>query len=338
MLTEAKLDLMLTTPSARMIEDVKKIKGDIIILGAGGKMGPTLAILAKNAFEAAGCSNRVIAVSRFSDPFAMKLLNDNKIECISCDMMEHGAVDRLPDCENVIYMAGKKFGTSANSAPTWAMNAWLPALVAERYQKSNIVVFSSANIYRFCPISYCGADENASVEPVGEYAQSVLAREKMFEYGSMTYGTKTLMYRLSYACDMRYGVLHDIAQHVLNDEPVGLDPTAFACIWQGDANEIAIRGLLHVSNPAAKLVVTGPECVSIRKTALKFGELFNKKVIFTGEEQPTALLADASKCCQIMGYPSVSMSQMIAWQAEYLLGGGRTLNKPTHYEERKGDY
>lgn len=338
MLNEAKLDQMLTTPSARLIEDVKKIKGDLIILGAGGKMGPTLAILAKNAFEAAGCSNRVIAVSRFSDPFAVKLLNDNKVECISCDMMEHGALDKLPDCENVIYMAGKKFGTSANSAPTWAMNAWLPSLVAERYKKSNIVVFSSGNLYRFCPIAQCGANENAPVEPIGEYAQSVLAREKMFEYGSMTYGTKTLMYRLSYACDMRYGVLHDIAQHVLKEEPVALDPTAFACIWQGDANEIAIRSLLHVDESAPKLVVSGPECVSIRKTALRFGELFGKKVTFTGEEQPNALLVDASYCCQIMGYPSVTVNQMIEWQAEYLLGGNRTLNKPTHYEERKGDY
>jgi len=338
MWTEEKLDKMLTTPSSALIEDIKKIKGDIMILGAGGKMGPTLALLAKNAIKAANIDKKVIAVSRFSDPMAVKLLKENDIEMISCDLMSDGALDKLPDAENIIYMAGKKFGTSANSAPTWAMNAWLPSLTAIRFRKSNIVVFSSGNIFPILPLSFCGATEEVIPEPIGEYAQSVFAREKVFEYASLEYGTNVLLYRLCYAVDLRYGVLFDIANKVYSGQPVSLDSTTFSCIWQGSANEIAIRSLLHAKAPAEKMVVTGPETLSVKQTALQFGKLFNKEVKFVGQEYDSSYSFNASKCSATFGYPSVSAGELIKWQAEWILDGCRTLDKPTHFEERGGKY
>lgn len=338
MFNEQKLDKMLTTPSARLIEDVKKIKGDVIILGAGGKMGPSLAILAKRAFESAGMNNRVIAVSRFSDPIAVKLLESNNIEIIPCDLMKKGALDTLPDCENVIFMAGRKFGTGTDSAKTWAMNAWLPSLTAERYKNSNIVVFSSGNIYPIVKLSGGGATENTPVGPIGEYTQSVLAREKVFEYASVEYGTRVLIYRLNYAVDLRYGVLFDIASKVYAGEPVSLSATCFNCIWQGDANEAAIRSLLYASSPISYLNITGPETLSVRATALEFGKLFDKEVTFTGEESDSAYISNASLATKLFGYPTYSAKQLIEWQAEWIKSGNRTLNKPTHFEERKGQY
>ena len=338
MWTEKKLDELLTTPSQGLIEDIKKIKGDIIILGAGGKMGPSLAILAKNAIQAAGIEKRVIAVSRFSDPIAVKLLHDNGVETISADLLQKGALDKLPDVENVIFMAGRKFGTGADACRTWAMNAWLPSITAERYKNSNIVAFSSGNLYPIVDLSTGGATEKTAPGPIGEYPMSVLARERVFEYAAVEYGTPVLLYRLNYAVDLRYGVLFDIANKVLREEPVSLSATCFNCIWQGDANEIAIRSLLCAEAPAAILNVTGPETLSVRTTALQFGEIFGKKVTFVGEESTSAYISNSQKCCELFGYPTVSAKKLIEWQAEYILSGERTLDKPTHFEERKGSY
>ncbi len=338
MWTEEKLNSILTTPSEKLIEDIKKIKGDIMVLGAGGKMGPTLCTLAKNACIAAGVDKKIIAVSRFSDPIATQLLKDNGVETISCDMLEPKALDKLPDCENIIYMAGRKFGTDGSEYLTWAMNSWLPSLVAERFKKSTIVVFSSGNIYPFMPIHTGGCTEQIKPLPTGEYAMSTLARERMFEYGSKTYGTKVFAYRLNYAVDLRYGVLFDIAQKVASKTPISLSNSCFNCIWQGDANEIAIRGLLHAESPCNIVNVTGPEIVSTRKTAMEFGRLFDVEPIFTGEEENTALIADSSKCNELFGYPTVSVRTLIEWQAQWIKDGGRSLGKPTHFEEKKGNY
>lgn len=338
MWTEDKLNKLLTTPSEKLVEDMKKIKGDIMVLGAGGKMGPTLCTLAKNACIKAGVEKKIIAVSRFSDPIATKLLQDSGVETIPCDMLAPKALDSLPDCENIIYMAGRKFGTDGSEYLTWAMNAWLSSLVAERFKNSTIVVFSSGNIYPFMPSHSGGCTEAVKPLPTGEYAMSCLARERMFEYGSKTYGTKVFTYRLNYAVDLRYGVLFDIAQSVIKKEPISLLNSCFNCIWQGDANEIAIRGLLHASSPSNIVNVTGPETISTRKTALEFGRLFDAEPIFTGEEENSALLSDASKACELFGYPTVAVKTLIEWQAQWIKDGGRSLGKPTHFEEKKGNF
>ncbi len=329
---------MLTTPSPALIEDMKKIKGDIIILGAGGKMGPTLSILAKKASEKAKVSRKVIAVSRFSDPIAVKLLKDNGVETISCDLMKPGALNTLPDAENVIFMAGRKFGTGADACRTWAMNAWLPSITAERYRNSNIVVFSSGNLYPIVDLSTGGSRECDPIGPIGEYPMSVLARERVFEYAASEYKTRVLMFRLSYAIDLRYGVLFDIANKIINDQPVSLSATCFNCVWQGYANEAAIRSLTLADSPAQYLNVTGPEILSVRTTALEFGRIFGKEVKFTGEESTSAYISNSQKACDLFGYPSVTARQLIEWQAQYILSGERTLDKPTHFEERKGSY
>lgn len=338
MWTEEKLNEMLTTPSEKLIEDVKKIEGDIMVLGAGGKMGPTLCVLAKNAVKAAGIKKRVIAVSRFSDPIALELLHSNGVETISADLLDKESLDALPEVENIIYMAGRKFGTDGQEYLTWAMNSTLPAFVAYKFRKSNIVVFSSGNIYPIVPLSKGGCTEDDRVAPIGEYAQSCLARERAFEYASHKYGTKVFIYRLNFAVDLRYGVIFDCAKKILDGTPISLTTPCFNFIWQGSANEIAIRGLLHCESPMKIMNVTGPETVSIKEASLKLGKYLGKSPVFEGEEGNTAYLNNASRCVETFGYPDVSPETLIRWQAEYILDGGRTIDKPTHFEERKGSY
>jgi len=307
-------------------------------LGAGGKMGPSLSLLTKKAIDTAGTKSRVIAVSRFSDPLAVKLLNDNNVETISCELMDNKQLNDLPDAENIIYMAGRKFGTSGQEHLTWAMNTWLPSRVADRYKDSRIVVFSSGNIYPQLSPSSGGATEETQPDPTGEYAMSTLGRERMFEYAANTFKTKIAMYRLNYAVDLRYGVLFDIAQNILSENPISLSIPVFNCIWQGDANEAAVRCLVHASDDVFKLNVTGPEIVPVKETAIKLGKLLNKEPIFTGEIGDSSLISNAGKMFTMFGYPSVSAETLIEWQAEWIQAGGRSLNKPTHFEEKKGQY
>lgn len=338
MWTEEKLDELLTTPSQALIDDMKKIKGDIMVLGAGGKMGPTLCILAKKAIEQAGIEKRVIAVSRFSDPIATELLHKHQVETISCDLLDTAQLRALPETENVIYMAGRKFGTDGSEWKTWAMNATLPAFVAEKFQGSNIVVFSSGNIYPIVPLSSGGCSEEDPVGPVGEYTMSCLARERAFEYAANHYGTNIFIYRLNFAVDLRYGVLYDMADKIMRGEPISIATPVLNCIWQGSANEIAIRGLLHASSPAKIMNVTGPETISIQKAANLLGSVLGKEPIFEGEPGNDAYLNDSAEAMETFGYPSVSIRTLIRWQAEWILDGGRALGKPTHFEERKGSY
>lgn len=338
MWTEEKLNELLTTPSDALICDMKKIDGDIMILGAGGKMGPTLAVLAKKAAIAAGVDKKIIAVSRGSDKIATELMKSNGIEVIAADLLDKEKLYALPDTKNVIYMAGRKFGTDGNEWQTWAMNSTLPAFVADKFKNSNIVVFSSGNIYPIVPLSKGGCTEKDRVMPNGEYAMSCLARERAFEYAANTFGTKVFTYRLNFAVDLRYGVLFDVADKIMKGTPISLATPCFNFIWQGSANEIAIRGLLHASSPACIMNVTGPETVSIKKAAIKLGEYLGKEPIFEGEEGTDAYLNDASLAMETFGYPAVSAETLIRWQAEYILDGGRTLDKPTHFEERKGSY
>lgn len=338
MWTEEKLNELLMTPSAELVADIAKIDGDIMVLGAGGKMGPTLSILAKRAADKAGIQKKIYAVSRFSDENARKTLEAEGVTVIPSDLMEAGALDKLPDCENIIYMAGRKFGTDGQEAFTWAMNAWLPAYVAQRYKSSNIVAFSSGNVYPIVPAATGGASELVKPEPIGEYTQSVLARERLFEYASLQYGTKVLLFRLNYAIALTYGVLYDIASKVYNEQELSVENGCFNCIWQGDANELAIRSLLYCEAPAKKLNVSGPEIAGTRWAAMEFGKRFGKTPRFKGVECNDSYVVNAAECARLFGYPHVTLGKMIDWQAEWILSGGKTLNKPTHFEERKGKY
>ena len=339
MWTEEKLNTLLTTPSDKLVADIVKIKGDIMVLGAGGKMGPTLCILAKNAIKQAGIDKKVIAVSRFSDQTALDLLHQHGVETISADLLDQDSLNALPEVENVIFMAGRKFGTDGGSEYlTWAMNSTLPAFVAYKFRKSNIVVFSSGNIYPLVPLASGGCTEEDKVAPNGEYPMSVLARERAFEYAAKQYGTKVFIYRLNFAVDLRYGVLFDCAKKILDGAPISLSTPVFNFIWQGTANEFAIRGLLHATSPMTIMNITGPETISIKKVSEKLGKYLGKTPIFEGEEGNTAYLNDASRAMEVFGYPDVCAETLIRWQAEYILDGGRTLNKPTHFEERKGNY
>lgn len=338
MWNEDKLNEMLTTPSAALIEDIKKIEGDIMILGAGGKMGPTLCLLAQNAVKAAGIDKKIIAVSRFTDEIATKLLTDNGVEIIKCDLQDSTALNELPDVKNIIYMAGRKFGTNGNEWQTWGMNSVLPALVCEKFRKSSIVVFSSGNIYPLVPIHSGGCKETDSTGPIGEYATSCLARERSFEYAAHKFGTKVFMYRLNFAVDLRYGVIYDIAEKIMSNTPISVTTPVFNIIWQGTANEIAIRGLLHASENIEIMNVTGPETLSVKAVAEELGELLGKKPEYCGEESDVAYIANSGKMLDTFGYPEITASTLIKWQAEWIKAGGRALGKPTHFEERGGKY
>ena len=328
----------LLQPSDALVADVAKLDGDIIILGAGGKMGPALARLTKQAIDKAGVNKKVIAVSRFSEAGLQSALNKEGIETISADLLEDEQLRALPDVKNVLYLAGTKFGTHGKESFTWAMNSYLPGRVADKYKHSNIVVFSTGNVYPLTPVVMGGASETYPPEPLGEYAQSCLGRERIFQYSSSKYDTPILIYRLNYANDVTYGVLLEIAKSVKESKPINLKMGNVNVIWQGDANEIAIRSLLHCAVPSKILNVTGPEILSVRWIAEEFGQLFGKEPCFINEEQPTALLSNASECSSLFGYPKTPVKKIIELLAEWLNQGGKTINKETHFQERTGKY
>jgi nucleoside-diphosphate-sugar epimerase len=328
----------LLEPSDALIDDITKINGDILILGVGGKMGPSMAKLAKQAVDVAGVNKKIIGVSRFSEKSLQQELNNYGIETIATDLLNDEQLQSLPETENVIYLAGTKFGTKGNESFTWAMNAYLPGRVAEKYKHSRIVVFSTGNVYPFTSVESGGATEEQLPEPIGEYAQSCLGRERIFQYFSSKNSTPVLIYRLNYANDVGYGVLVEIANAVNEEKQIDLSMGRVNVIWQNDANEIAIRSLLHCQMPAKILNVTGPQTVSVRWLAGEFAKTFGKMPKFINEEQPTALLSNATKAVQIFGQPKVSLAQMIEVVGEWIKQGGKLLNKPTHFQERKGQF
>nr|WP_295934426.1 NAD(P)-dependent oxidoreductase [uncultured Dyadobacter sp.] len=332
------LEEQLLQPSQALIEDMKSIEGDIMILGAGGKIGPSIARLTKQAIERAGLDKRVIAVSRFSEPGLTEELNAEGIQTIVANILDDSQLQDLPEVENVLYLAGQKFGTASNEPYTWAMNTYLPGRVAEKFRKSRIVVYSTGNVYPFTPVGSGGATEEMRADPVGEYGQSCLGRERMFQYFSGIYGTPILIYRLNYAIDFKYGVLLEVAKSVLHGKPLDVTMGYVNVIWQGDANEMAIRSLLHCESPSKILNITGPETVSLRWLAYEFGRIFNTEPQFTGEEQTTALLSNAAESFRLFGYPGTTLKEMIGITAKWLLEGGKTINKPTHFQERKGQF
>jgi nucleoside-diphosphate-sugar epimerase len=328
----------LLEPSNELIEDISKLKGDILILGVGGKMGPALAKLAKQAIDKAGVNKKVIGAARFSEPGLQEELNSLGIETYKADLLKEEELKSLPDTENVLYLAGLKFGTSGNAPLTWAMNSYLPGRVAEKYANSRIVVFSSGNVYPLMPVYSGGATEIISPEPFGEYAQSCLGRERMFEHFSQKHKTPLLIYRLNFACDVTYGVLLEIGLAVKENRDLDLTMGHLNAIWQGDANEIAIRSLHHCQWPRKILNVTGPETISVRWCAEEFGRIFGQSPKFINEEQSTCYLNNAAESARLFGYPKTPLKSMIELMAQWINADGKRLNKPTHFQERKGKY
>ena len=335
---EADLELMLTEPSDALVKFIPRIRSPLLVLGAGGKMGPTLAILAKRAAEEAGHRLEVIAVSRFSDAHARESLESQGVKTISADLLERSAVESLPNAENIIYLVGMKFGTADNPSTTWAMNTVVPARVAERFPRSRIVALSSGNVYPLSPVSAGGSLETDPITPLGEYANSVIGRERVFEYFSRRNGTPIAMLRLFYAVELRYGVLVDIAQKIWAGEPVDLASGHFNCIWQGDANDMILRGLDLCASPMAVRNLCRPETFSTRDAALRLGLHLDREPVFTGRENQTALLGNAQKLCVELGEPSMKLEPMMQMVAAWVKRGGRNLGKPTHFETRDGKY
>jgi nucleoside-diphosphate-sugar epimerase len=335
--TEADLEEALSEPTPQVIETMGRLSGDVVLLGAAGKMGPTLARMAKRASDAAGVKRRVIAVSRFSGG-GEEAFTAHGVEAVRCDLLDEEQVKRLPDAANVVYMPGRKFGSTGDAATTWAINCYLPSVVCRKYRGSRIVAFSTGNVYPLTRPETGGPTEVDAPNPVGEYGMSALGRERMFEYFSRSLGIPVAIVRLNYAVDLRYGVLVDIARKLLANEPVDLAMGHLNTIWQGDANAMTLRAFDHVASPPAVFNVTGPEVLSVRKVAERLGELLGVAPRFTGTEAGTALLSDAKRGIETLGPLRVSSDQLIEWVADWLEHGGRLLNKPTHFEARDGRF
>lgn len=337
--TEAELEDLLSRPSAVDVEAMAQLGGgDLLLLGVAGKMGPTLAMRARLAMTAAGVAGRVIGVSRFSDKRARQVLDEAGVETVEADLMDRSALARLPEAANIIYLVGRKFGSSGDPSLTWAMNVHVPMAVLERWRDSRFVALSSGNIYPLVPVVSGGATESTPLAPVGEYAQSVLGRERTFEYAASQWGTRSVILRLNYAVEMRYGVLLDIAQTVAEGRPVDLRMGAANVIWQGDANSVCLRAFELCSAPPDVLNLTGPETLSVRHIAAEFGRHLGVEPRFAGEEAPVALLNNASRCHRLFGYPTVTPLELIEQIAGWMKAGGATHGKPTHFETRDGKY
>lgn len=336
--SEAALEDALSAPSASLLASLRATPGDIVVLGAAGKMGPTLARMARRAIDELGRRDRVIAVSRFSSPKAEQSLHAWNIETIRCDLLDRNAVAALPNAPNVIFMAGQKFGTSDAPSSTWAMNVVLPSIAAERYAESRIVAFSTGNVYALSSVLGGGSRESDAPSPIGEYAMSCLGRERIFEDAASRRGTRVAIVRLNYAVDLRYGVLVDIASRVLRGDRIDLRMGHVNVIWQGDANDWALRCLAHAGAPPFVVNVTGNETLAVRDLAVRFGELLQRAPAFTGTESPDALLSNASLAHRLFGPPSVPTSTLIEWVAEWVQAGRPQLGKPTHFEERSGAF
>jgi uncharacterized protein YbjT (DUF2867 family) len=336
--SEAALEDALSAPSPGTLDALRSTPGDIVVLGAAGKMGPTLARMARRALDALGRHDRVVAVSRFSHATAERALHEHGIETVRCDLLDRNAVATLPDAPNVVFMAGQKFGTRDAPSATWAMNVVVPAMAAERYAASRIVAFSTGNVYPLTPVAAGGASEDDLPAPVGEYAMSCLGRERIFEEASARRGTRVAIVRLNYAVDLRYGVLVDIAQRIARGEAIDLRMGHANVIWQGDANDWALRCLAQASAPPFVVNITGRETLSVRAVAARLGELLGRAPVLTGAEAPDALLSNATLAHSMFGAPSVPTNTLIEWVAEWQLAGRPLLGKPTHFEERAGAF
>jgi nucleoside-diphosphate-sugar epimerase len=331
----AAVEDCMTAPDPALVRDLGSVAGDVLVLGVGGKMGPTLARLARRAAP----DKRIIGVARFSEKGLRESLQAAGIETIACDLLDRKAIDALPRVPNVMFMAGFKFGATGNEPLAWAMNVHVPAMVAESFAKSRIVAFSTGCVYPFVPVDGPGATEQiAPVPPAGDYANSCVGRERMFQYFSNKHGTAGRLFRLNYAIDMRYGVLHDIGTKVRDGVPIDVSMGHVNVIWQGDANAMALRCLAHATTPTSPINVSGTEIIAVRWLAEQFGTLFGRKPVLTGKEAPTGWVTSTKRMVEEFGAPRVSLQQMIEWTADWLQRDMPSLGKPTHYEVRDGQY
>jgi hypothetical protein len=331
---EDHLEDFMTTPSPALTAALRDVGGDLMILGIGGKMGPTLARLARRAAP----DRRILGVARFSEPGLREKLQSWGIDCIAADLLEREAIARLPKAPNVIFMAGRKFGTTGREDLTWAMNTLVPATVAEAFKASRIVAFSTGNVYPLVNVMHGGATEATVPNPRGTYANSCVGRERMFEYFSRLHGTPGRLIRLNYAIDMRYGVLHDVAQKVLTDRDIDLSVGHANVIWQGDANSMVLRALGQCTAPTQPLNISGPETLSIRAIADAFGQRFGRAPHFTGSEATTGWLINSAEAHRLFGYPTVPLGRMIDWVADWVSRGLHSLGKETHYDSSDGNF
>jgi nucleoside-diphosphate-sugar epimerase len=333
-----QLEDVLSQPTPELIEMMGRLEGDVIVLGACGKIGPTLARMARRATDAAGKSRRVIAVDKLVPPKMRKRFESQDIELICADLLERKDLDNLPEVPNVIFMAAMKFGSTGREETTWAMNTHLPGLVCERFWRSRIVAYSTGNVYKMVPVDSGGAKEEDPLGPIGEYAMSCLGRERMFTYFSRTLDIPVAVVRLNYANELRYGVLTDVAVKVRKGEPVDLTMGYFNAIWQGDASAMVLRALEHAATPPTVINVAGPDTLSVRQVAEQFGKLLDKEVTFTGEEAADALLSNGQLGFKLLGQPRVGVEQIIRWVADWQERGGPTYGKPTRFEVRDGNF
>ncbi len=333
-LDESGLEDILSEPTDATKEIVGGLKGDIVVLGAGGKMGPTLAMMLR---KASSCRN-IYAVSRFSDQAVRTRIEQAGIKTIQVDLLDESLYSQLPDVENVFYLAGMKFGTTGKQPLTWALNSFLPGLVARFYKDSRIVVFSTGNVYPLVDINGGGASEQTAAEPIGEYAQSCLGRERIFEYFSQLHNTPVTIIRLNYANEPRYGIIVDLTQKILDDVPIDLTMGAVNLIWQRDANDYIIRSISLAKSPPSILNVTGPDTVSVRQLAEKIGKELNRKPKFKSQEARTALLSNASYCINMFGHPQMNLDEMVSLIVKWVASGKTVLNKPTKYDIRNGKF
>jgi nucleoside-diphosphate-sugar epimerase len=342
--TEEALDELLTRPRPVLVEFVKTVSSPVLILGAGGKMGPSLAVLARRAADLAGHPLEIVAASRFSDGEKRRWLEERGVRTLSCDLLDPASWQTLPEARDVIYLLGQKFGTTNNPALTWAVNCLPPAYACSRYPTSRVVALSSGSIYpftsvkTFTPVKAGGALETEPLTPFGEYANACVARERLFEYFSFQTGVSLALLRLFYAVDLRYGVLVDLALKVYAGEPVDLEMGYLNWIWQGDANEMILRSLALAQSPPQAYNLTGLRCESVRMITSKFSELFDRPVCFTGQESETALLGSPALLCGHLGEPPTPLEPVMRWIAHWVQNQGRLLGKPTHFEVRDGRY
>ncbi len=334
----ADLEQRLSEPTPGAIAALARLSGDLMLLGVGGKMGPTLARMARRASDAAGVRRRVIGVARFSVPGLEERLRSVGVETVRCDLLDPVQLERLPEVPNVIVMTGMKFGATDNAALTWAMNVFLPGMICQKFRRGRIVAFSTGNVYGLTSVRLGGSLESDPLTPVGDYSQSALGRERIFEHFSRTLGIPLVLLRLNYATEMRYGVLVDVARKVWLGEPIALEMGHLNALWQGDANAWALQSFDLAASPPTVLNLAGPELLSVRRTAECFGRLLDRVVLFLGSETDLAFLSNSQRAVQLFGYPRVGPLQMMEWIADWVRRGGEDLGKPTHFEVRDGKF